>query len=316
MFERTARSAVLLSEEKIPPFGWQSRGFELLRWQAAPMPRRLVTPVLLLVAGLASAAEDGKLLYEQNCKACHLPDQMIVGPSLIEITKLYARRPKDFLAWAKQPQRKRTGVIEMPSMAHLGDAALLAIRDHMAQASKGLKEQKPNPADPFLRPARRPEVRRIFLPDAGPAAIAVALPGDLAYAFDAGECRVRSVWRGGFLDDWAYYKGNGKARVVLAGKVIWRTGPEASPPPVKFLGYAVDAAGLPTFEYVRDGATFRETVTADGNRLVRRFAVETTGPVELRLDPATTASAGLRVGDVLRLTPAEAKAFTLTVRLP
>lgn len=316
MIERTAPRAVFLFVGKIPPFGWQSGKFGLIRGQVRPMPRRLLTPLLLFGVSLASAAEDGRLLYEQNCKACHLPDQMVVGPSLIEITKLYARRPKDFLSWAKQPQRKRTGVIEMPSMAHLGDAALLAIRDHMAEASKGLKEKKPDPADPAARPARRPEVRRIFLPDAGPAAIAVALPGDLSYCFDAGDGRLRYVWRGGFLDDWAYYKGNGKARVGLQGKVLWQAGPAPEPRPTKFLGYTVDAAGLPTFEYSRDGAMFRETIAGAGRQLVRTFAVETDAPIALTLDRATTASAGRREGDVLRLTPAEAKAFTLTVRLP
>ncbi|GBL28035.1 hypothetical protein EMGBS8_19830 [Verrucomicrobiota bacterium] len=43
------------------------------------MPRWFLTPLLALSATLASA-QDGKLLYEQNCAACHLPDQMVVGP--------------------------------------------------------------------------------------------------------------------------------------------------------------------------------------------------------------------------------------------
>lgn len=259
---------------------------------------------------------DGKLLYEQNCMACHIADQMVVGPSLIEITKLYAKKPKEFLAWARQPQRKRAGLIEMPSMGHLGEANLLAIRDYMAVASRGLKEKKPNPVDPVARPARRPEVQRIFMPNSGPAAIAVALPGDLSYCFDAGECRLRSVWRGNFLKAWEYWKGNGKARVILDGKVAWETGPSSEPVTARFLGYTVDKSGLPTFEYVRAGATWRETITAAGKDLVRTFAVEADAPIEIRLDPATTASAGQRTGDTLRLTQAEARSFTLIVKLP
>ena len=285
------------------------------------LPRRLLLlPCLLgaLSAGAQQAgagAIDGKSLYEQNCMACHLADQMVVGPSLIEISRLYAKKPKEFLAWAAQPQKKRPGVIEMPSMAHLGEANLLAIREHMLQASKGLKEKKASLTDPMARPPRRPEVQRIFLPNSGPAAIAVALPGDLSYCFDAGQCRLRSVWRGNFLNAWDYWKGNGKTQVVRDGKVVWEAEAETPEPAVKFLGYSVDKAGLPTFEYVRQGAKVRETITADGKMLVRSFMVETDHPLEIPIDRDTVASAGQRAKNLLRLTPAEARAFTLTLKL-
>ena len=277
----------------------------------------ILSCVCLTLQTLAQRPEapDGKSLYEQNCMACHLADQMIVGPSLIEISKLYAKKPKEFLAWAEQPQKKRPGVIEMPSMGHLGEANLLAIRAYMIEASKGLKEKKPLLTDPVGRPARRPEVQRIFMPNSGPAAIAVALPGDLAYCFDAGQCRLRSVWRGNFLNAWDYWKGNGKAKVTMDGKVAWETEAESPEPAVKFLGYSVDKAGLPTFEYVRQGAKFQETITATGLTLIRSFVVETTGPIELPLDHDTVASAGQRTKNLLRLTPAEARAFTLTLKL-
>lgn len=285
------------------------------------LPRRLLLLSCLFGAlnvgaqQTGGAAPDGKSLYEQNCMACHLADQMVVGPSLIEISKLYAKKPKEFLAWAAQPQKKRPGVIEMPSMGHLGEANLLAIREHMIQASKGLKEKKAALADPVARPTRRPEVQRIFLPNSGPAAIAVALPGDLSYCFDAGQCRLRSVWRGNFLKAWDYWKGNGKAQVVRDGNVVWETDAETPDPAVKFLGYSVDKTGLPTFEYVRQGATFRETLTSDGKTLKRSFVVETDRPIELPIDRLTVASAGQRTKNILRLTPAEARAFTLTLTL-
>ena len=281
------------------------------------MPRRLVTFLLLLGAASAPAAEDGALLYAQNCAACHLPDQMVVGPSLVEISKLYGKKPKEFVRWAVKPQKKRLGVIEMPSMAHLGEAKLLAIREHMLAAAVGLKEKPAITKDPLARPARRPEVRRIFMPNVGPAAIAVALPGDLNVCFDAGDCRLRTVWRGDFLDGWAYYKGAGKATATPLGKVLWSLpADESLQKRVKFLGYEVDAAGLPTFEYERDGARFRETFVAEGRDLVRRLEVVATKPVTFELDRATSASAGTRRESTLTLTPAEAKAFTLTVRLP
>jgi len=280
------------------------------------MPRWFTLLSLMLGASVV-AAEDGKLLYEQNCAACHLPDQMVVGPSLIEITKLYGQKPKEFVAWAVKPQKKRNGVIEMPSMAHLGEEKLLAIRDYMLQASQGLKEKPAITKDPLARAARRPEVQRMFLPNVGPAAIAVALPGDLNFCFDAGDCRLRTVWRGDFLDCWAYYKSNGKATAALLGKALWQLpADESLQKRVKFRGYAVDATGLPTFEYERDGAQFREKIVAEGKGLARRFEVTTTKPITFTLDPATTCSAGTILKDTLTLTPAEAKSFTLTLHLP
>ena len=280
------------------------------------MPRWFLTPLLALSAAHASA-QDGKLLYEQNCAACHLPDQMVVGPSLIEITKLYDKKPKEFVAWAIKPIKKRNGVIEMPSMAHLGEANLLAIREHMLAASAGLKEKPAVTRDLLARPARRPEIQRMFLPNVGPAAIAVALPGDLNYCFDAGDCRLRTVWRGEFLDCWAYWKSNGRATATELGKVLWSLpADESLQKRVKFRGYSVDATGLPTFEYERDGAQFREKIVPEGKGLARRFEVTSTKPLTLTLDAATTSSAGTILNNSLTLTPAEAKSFTLTVRLP
>jgi cytochrome c551/c552 len=141
----------------------------------------------VLGATLASA-QDGKLLYEQNCSACHLPDQMVVGPSLIEITKLYEKKPKEFVAWAVKPQKKRNGVIEMPSMAHLGEANLLAIRDYMLQASKGLKEKPPITKDLLARPARRPEVPHLRAAEQPAAQCLVGVEGAVVRA-DANHLR-------------------------------------------------------------------------------------------------------------------------------
>jgi azurin len=42
-------------------------------------------------------------------------------------------------------------------------------------------------------------VHRTFMPDSSPAAIAVNLPGGHSYCWDAGKCRLRYVWRGGFI---------------------------------------------------------------------------------------------------------------------
>ena len=49
-------------------------------------------------------------------------------------------------------------------------------------------------------PHRRPLLYRIFMPDASPAAIAVALPHGVSYCWDAGTCHLRYAWIGGFVD--------------------------------------------------------------------------------------------------------------------
>ncbi|MGY8644435.1 MAG: plastocyanin/azurin family copper-binding protein [Verrucomicrobiales bacterium] len=46
----------------------------------------------------------------------------------------------------------------------------------------------------------RPTFIRCIRPDAGPAAIAVALPEELNVCWDAGNCRLRYAWSGGFID--------------------------------------------------------------------------------------------------------------------
>ena len=75
----------------------------------------------------------------------------------------------------------------------------------------------------------RPFVQRIFMPESGPASIAVALPGTQNYCWDAGECRLRYVWRGDFVDASAHWRGNGKDLPVLPPAIWWRAEKEDFP---------------------------------------------------------------------------------------
>jgi hypothetical protein len=52
---------------------------------------------------------------------------------------------------------------------------------------------------------------RMFMPGASPAAIAVALPGQDSLCWDAGQCRFRYAWSGGFVDN----------QVLLEGQRQW-----------------------------------------------------------------------------------------------
>lgn len=227
------------------------------------------------------ALEQGELLFGAMCAACHVHDRMHVGPSLVEIAGLYGDKRKDFLAWCKDPQPKRKGVIQMPSMAALTDAHLMSIHGYIVASTKGMKEVVVKDADKFrASPSmrKRPLVMRLFMPDAGPAAIAVAVNNDYHFCFDAGACRLRYVWKGDFVDGWPVWKSNGNGLAKVVGEVLLREA--KSPLPVaenakrKFLGYRLKD-GLPTFRYRVGEVEVQERITmsSDGQALARHFVL-------------------------------------------
>lgn len=179
---------------------------------------------------------------------------------------------------------------------------------------------------------KRPFVQRIFMPDAGPAAIAVALRGRQNFCWDAGECRLRYAWQGAFVDGNDHWLSNGLKRAVVPAAPWWRAAPggfpwrldraEAAAPAVKFRGYAMDADG-PEFHYTINGVDIFEKITprTDAPGLAVRLRVRAaSGPVFYRApgEPGGTwrSTAGRWDGDTLVLTPAEATEFTLTLTTP
>jgi hypothetical protein len=125
---------------------------------------------------------------------------------------------------------------------------------------------------PAINPDPRPMVRRMFMPDSGPASIAVALSGRLNFCWDAGACRLRYFWEGGFIDAEDYFKSKGQSTARLRGKVWWRTGDsgplrlgDAAPREIQFKGYSI-RDGAPRFEYTIDGHAVNEELreTSDG----------------------------------------------------
>lgn len=272
------------------------------------------------VALLAVAhADEPKAVFQVQCAACHAVDRVLVGPSLVEIAGIYRNNPEGFLQWCMKPGRKRLAGIEMPSMAAVGEPTLRQLHAYILKEAAGKKEQKASGVDPFAVPraqVRRPQVQRMFLPDASPAAIAVALPGDLSYCFDASECRLRYVWKGGFLNASAHWLGNGSKQASIDGEVLYREpafpligGSEGT---VRFIGYSTKD-GLPSFRYTRGGMQVVETIRplADGSGIERAFEIENAAP--LKIEVAAPARAESSSGS-LALTAAQAKSFTLTVR--
>lgn len=104
---------------------------------------------------------------------------------------------------------------------------------------------------------RRPFVQRFFMPNSGPASIAVALPGNQNFCFDAGDCRVRYVWSGPFMDGTRYWRSSGKEAGDLGDTPWWvsKTPPlrigsseKSKPEQTQFMGYTLQD-GLPEFHY-------------------------------------------------------------------
>lgn len=281
--------------------------------------------ILAAAVSVASAAPDGKQLFTTNCSACHLLDQMVVGPSLVEIRTLYNGKPEAFLKWCVAPQKKRPGAIEMPSMVHVGDEGLRVIYAHIMEVSKGVVAKKQEKGDPYAASPThlvRPQVQRIFMPDASPAAIAVALDATNSLCWDAGNCRLRYAWTGGFIDGFPYWQGNGSSLAKIVGTVKYseQYSPFGKDAAVKFLGYKVKG-GLPVFRYSVGDLKVAEAYSpvADGMGFLRSFTVATADPLVLDFPDQSgvsiTTDKGKLAAGKLTLTPAEAAAFTLTFSL-
>lgn len=174
----------------------------------------------------------------------------------------------------------------------------------------------------------RPYVQRIFMPAAGPAAIAVALPGEQNFCWDAGECRLRYAWRGAFIDATAQWRGNGNNLAVLPAEPWWKGAKDAFPlklgtggAKVKFLGYKLDG-GVPEFHYrVGETEVFEKISAApkDAGLAIRFRIPKAVQPVQFSAetgDAAWSSSAGTFTAGTLSLDAAHAADFTVTLAQP
>jgi azurin len=170
-----------------------------------------------------------------------------------------------------------------------------------------------------------PYLYRTFLRDCGPAAIAVALPGGQNFAWDAGACRLRYAWSGGFVDPRAHWGGNGDAFAEVKGRIYYRAGAEFplrigtrdKIPQVKFHGYRL-VERYPEFHYEIDGIHVHELIKPlHHGGLQQTFQVlEVKAPVFFVSDPEAGAKLTSSVGEfrngVLELTPQQTRSFTVT----
>ncbi|MBK1875906.1 c-type cytochrome [Pelagicoccus mobilis] len=288
---------------------------------------RLNSVTLLALAGMTSLLHaqnepqiEGQKEYQMNCAACHLVDTPSMGPSLFAIAKNYpAENKAEFIAWAKAPGKKDPALLQMPSMAHVGDEGLAKIHHYTLKATQGIKKEKKKKFPNFKEPKRElPYVVRTFLPNTSPASAAIVLEGDISLCFDSEACRLRYAWTGsktmlrGFRSPAAlpepYYQ--------ETSPQLWSFANETKP---ESHGYRL-VDGVPEFHYSFGDIEIREKI-ANGPKpgsFVRSFTLSgISSPVTLDLshigNVSISSNKGKLKGDTLRLTASEAKSFSLTI---
>ena len=129
------------------------------------------------------------------------------------------------------------------------------------------------------------------MPNAGPASIAVMLPGNQSYCWDTGACRFRYAWSGGGIKS-SMPATNGKEPETLVGTIYYsenivfplRIGDNTEArPKTAFLGYRIDKSGSPELEYTVDGVNVRESVSFADERTRRLSAAKPSSTVDLPL---------------------------------
>ncbi len=144
--------------------------------------------------------------------------------------------------------------------------------DHASHSSK--------PAPPYTK--EPPFLYRILVPDASPAAIAVNLPQNVSYCWDAATCHLRYAWEGGFLDNTEIWKGHFQAYAKIEGTVFFKNKTRyplhpdkpGNIPTVQFKGYSL-VDRYPEFHYTINGIDVYELLkeNEDGSGLSRTFRI-------------------------------------------
>lgn len=176
------------------------------------------------------------------------------------------------------------------------------------------------PAPPYLY--------RTFMEDTSPAAIAVSLPHNLSYCWDASLCKLRYAWAGGFVDNTAIWKGHADAVAKIVGSIFYRDqtiyplhiGRQDNAQQVEYKGYSL-INDYPEFHYSLDGTDVYELVLPkeDGKGLVRNFRIPNSNKTVWFITNANDeavryeGSAGNWDKGTLKLSPQQAKKFAITM---
>lgn len=184
---------------------------------------------------------------------------------------------------------------------------------------------KTKPLHPYVPVS--PYFYRVFIDGASPAAIAVSLTSDLSYCWDAGTCKLRFAWTGGFLDNSELWKGKGDVSAKVVGQVFFRDktlfplsfSPDKAVSKLDYKGFRL-INQFPEFHYTMNGIDVFELIlpTADGKGLVRTFRIpDVKNRVWFNTDSQDgvnyISSHGIWQENRFRLSANEAKKFSITM---
>lgn len=211
-----------------------------------------------------------------NCQACHLLNEVQVGPSLVEMALLYPLESADyFIEWCINPGKKRPDMAQMPSMAHIPREELAEIHAYILKVSKGLKPAKNYAKKDLFPVTERPRILRTFVPDASPASVVICLdtPEKHNVIWDTAHCRLRYISQG-TVDNWPYVKSNGNSLATVGEIIYVEEAQFKGNPEVKFKGYRVRENGLPSFLYSVAGVDVTETIDVLDGAISRHIEAE------------------------------------------
>ena len=280
-----------------------------------------------LAAGRVLAGNDGLA-----CIKCHTFGGVgLPGIQAIDALQMPVRlRESWFHRYLLDPQKYRPGT-RMPASYPDGKSVVTKIADGRPQEqsaamwayfSLGSKAKPPSGLVPDaieLKPSDRPLIYRNFLTGLSPRGIAVAYPQGVNLAWDATRMSLTEAWKNGFIDAGKHWIGRGPgAQEPLGDELIridsvtpiakleqpdqpWPAAdaPGASP---RFLGYRLDAAGLPTFRYSVSGLTVEDKPvpgSGEGGKqtITRTWRVTGVGQVSLLVAAGKVEPASGQEGD-------------------
>ena len=215
--------------------------------------------------------------------------------------------------------------LNIPENRRLDNNSALNIQhnEHKVNEEKKIITAKPlhpyTPVSPYLY--------RVFIEGASPAALAVSLPGNLSYCWDASVCKLSFAWSEGFLDNSELWRGKGDALAKVVGTLFFRDktefplsiGIHDGIQVVDYKGYSL-INRYPEFHYTLNGLDVYELIMPNNNAtgLIRKFRIPgcnkivwfNTNPTD---GVSYLSSAGKWKNGKWKLLPKQAKDFSITM---
>ena len=291
----------------------------------------------LVAAGHALVGTDGV-----SCVQCHdVAGHPSLGVPAVDLATMHARiRPGWFRKHLLDPQRSNPGTRMTASWGDGGKERILpdilggdpvkqvdAIRSYLSlgESMPLPRGVVPDAGEYALIPIDEPILFGTFMRDVSPRTIAVGLPENLHFAWDAEHARLAKAWRGAFMDAEGTWRGRAgqleapEGRSVLQmpdGPAIAMLETRDAPWPAanardaagvrngawRFAGITRDADRRPAFNSELDGVRITERplprIAEGGTTLVRRFTVGSdAGRGDLYMRAAIATSIELAAGE-------------------